>query len=74
MPDISEGLGGVEAPLGLGISRHAYLKRLIPAPSYHCGHCTLILCSGTLDPWMHRCVDCTKVTVILLLRYPHVLE
>ena len=37
-------------------------------------HCTLILCTGTLDPHMHRCVARTKVMVILLLTYPHALE
>ena len=27
-----------------------HLKRFIPAPSSHCGRCTLIRCAGTRDP------------------------
>ena len=49
-PNVSEGLGGVEASLGLGISRRAYLKSLTLVPSSHCGSCMLILCVGNLDP------------------------
>ena len=67
-------LHGVRDSIGLGISQRARLNRLIPAPSYHCGHWTLILCAGTLDPWMHRCVACTKLMATLLLTYPHILE
>ena len=40
----------------------------------HCRSWTLNLCAGTLDPWMHRFVDHTKVMVIQILTYPHVLE
>ena len=58
----------------LGEPWHAYLKRLIPAPSSHWGRCTLIGCVGTRDPCMQRWVMRTKVIAILLLTYPHVLE
>ena len=73
-PDVSELLGGVEALLGLGISRRAYLNRLIPSLSFHYERCMLILYDGTLDLLLHRCMACTKVMEILLLTYPHVLE
>ena len=73
-PIYLRGLVGVEASFGLGVSRLAYLNRLIPAPSSHCRRWTLILCSGTLNPRMHRCVAGTDVMGILLLTYPHVLE
>ena len=73
-PNVYEGLGGVEALLGMGIYQRPYMNRLIPAPSYYCGRRTLILCAGTLDPWMHRWVELTKVMTILLLIYPQVLE
>ena len=66
--------GIVTAFLVLGISQHAYLKMLIPAPSSHCRHWTLILCAGTLDPRMYRSVARTKLMTILLLTFPHVLE
>ena len=65
--------GGVRTSSGLRISRRAYLKRLSPAPSSHCGRWMLILCAGTLDPRMHRCVARTKVMAILILTYPHFL-
>ena len=51
---------------------HAYLNRFSPAPSSHCGLCTLIWCAGTRDPRIQRWVACTKVISILLLTYPHV--
>ena len=35
---------------------------------------TLIQCTGTLDPRMHRCVERTRVIDILILMYLHVLE
>ena len=63
--------GRVRVSLRLGISWRAYLKRLLPAPSYQCEHWTLILFNGTLDPHMHRCVAHTKLMAILLLKYPH---
>ena len=66
--------GRVEASLGLGISRRAYLNRLRLALYSHCGRWTLILCANTVDPLLHRCLACTKVMVIILLKYPHVLE
>ena len=59
---------------GLRISWSTYLKRLILGMSYHCGLWTLILCAGTLYPWIHQCVARTKVMVTLLLTYPHVFE
>ena len=65
--------GGVSDSLGLGISWRAYLKRLIPAPSSHCGYRTLILCAGNLDPRMHWCVAQTKVMAILILKELNVL-
>ena len=68
------GWGEVRTSYGLRISQHAYLKRLIPSPTSHCGRWTLILCAGTLDPQMHRCVSRIKVMATLLLSYPHVLE
>ena len=43
-------------------------------PISHCSLCTLILCAGTRDPLMHRCVARTEVISILLLTYPHVFE
>ena len=52
----------------------AYLNSASPAPSSHCGLCTLILCAGTCDPRIHRCVARTKVIAILILMYPHVFE
>ena len=42
----------------------AYLNKARPDLSYHCGLCTLILCAGTCDPLMHRCVARTKVIAI----------
>ena len=53
---------------------HAYLNRFIPAPSSHCGRCTLIRCAGTRYPCMQWWVVHTKVIAILLLTYPHVFE
>ena len=73
-PMYLRGWDGVGGLLGLGISRRAYLNKLIPDPSFHCGCWTLVLCAGTLYPRMHRCVARTKVMEILLLTYPHVLE
>ena len=67
-----KGWGRMKALLGIGVPRSAYLNMLILAPSYHCGHWTLILCSGTLEPRMHRCMACIKVMEILPLTYPHV--
>ena len=58
----------------MGISWCAYLNMLSLAPSCHCGRWTLILCSDTLDPWMHRFMAHTKVMAILLLLYSNVLE
>ena len=52
----------------------AYLNRANPAPSSHCGLCTLILCAGNIYPRIHRCVARTKVMAILLLKYSHVFE
>ena len=52
----------------------AYLNSTKLAPSSHCGLCTLILCAGTHDPLIHRCVARTKVIAILILTYPHVFE
>ena len=66
--------GGVEALLGLGISQRAYLNRLSPVLPCHCRRWTLILCAGTLDPQMHRCVARTKVMAILLLNYTNALK
>ena len=68
------GWGRVRTLSGLRIYWHDYLKRLSLAPSSHCRRWTLILCAGTLDPRMHRCVDHTKVMATLLLTYPHVLD
>ena len=51
-----------------------YLNRASPAPSSHCGLCTLILCAGTRDPLMHRWVARTSVMATLLVTYPHVYE
>ena len=51
-----------------------YLNSASPALCYQCGLCTLILCTGILDPLMHRCVARIKVIEILLLTYPHVFE
>ena len=64
----------VRALLGLGISWHAYLNRLIPELSSDCRFWTLILYASTMDPHIHLCVARTKVMVILLLMYPQVLE
>ena len=52
----------------------SYLNSANPAPSSHCGLCTLILCAGTRDPRIHRWVARTKVMAILLLTYLHVFE
>ena len=52
----------------------SHLNRASPAPSSHCGLCTLILCAGTRDPLMHRWVARTIVMATLLMRYPHVCE
>ena len=52
----------------------SYLNRDSPAPSSHCGLCTLILCAGTRDPLMHRWVARTIVMATLLVTYPHVCE
>ena len=68
------GWGRLRSSLGIGISWRAYLNRLIPAPYYHCRRWRLILCAGTLDPPMHRCVSRTKVMEILFLTYPYVIE
>ena len=51
-----------------------YLNRFSPAPSSHCGRCTLIWCAGTWDLSMQPWVEHTKVIAILLLTYLHVLE
>ena len=59
---------------GLGSPGRAYLNRFSLAPSSHCGRWKLILCKGTLEPWMHGCVAHTKVMEILLLKCPHVHE
>ena len=68
------GLFEVEVSPGLGFSQRAYLKSFSLVPSSHCRLCRLILCAGTLDPYMNRCVSHTKVMEILLWEYPHVLE
>ena len=52
----------------------AFLNRFSPAPSSHCGRCTLIRCAGTQDPRMKWWVTRTKVIAILLLTYLHVFE
>ena len=52
----------------------AYLNRFRPAPSSHCGCCTLIRCAGTQDPRMQRWVLRTKLIAILLLTYSHIFE
>ena len=52
----------------------SYLQRLSPAPSSHCGRCTLIRCAVTRDPRMQQWLARNKVIAILLLAYPHVLE
>ena len=59
--------GGVRDSRDPGISQCAYLKRLIPEPSYHCGHWKLIMCAGNLYTRIHRCAACTKVMAILIL-------
>ena len=63
----------MRASLSLETSWRTYVKRLILVTYSHFGRRTLILCDVTLDPQMHRCVDRTKVMVILLLTYLHVL-
>ena len=73
-PMYIRGWGAVGALLGLGISQRSYLNRLTPTPFSHCRRWTLILCAGTLDPWMNRCVERTKLMAIILLTYPHVME
>ena len=65
---------GLKSLLGLGVPWRAYLNRLITESSSQWGGLMLILCTVTLDPWMHRCVDHTKVMAILLLTYLHVLK
>ena len=47
---VVEGLGGVEALIGIGLPQYAYLNRFSPATSSHCGIWVLILCAGTLEP------------------------
>ena len=66
------GVGGVGGWIMVVVS--AYLNNSRPAPSSHCGLCTLILCAGTCDPLMHRCVARTKVIAILLFTYPNVFD
>ena len=73
-PDMFVRYFGVEVSMVLGFPCPAYLKRFSPVPSSHWGSCMLILCAVTLNPWVPWCVDCTKVTKILLLTYPHILE
>ena len=73
-PDMFVGWFGVEVSRGFGFSQRAYMKRFSPAPSSHCGHCTLILCSDTLDPRIQRCMAHTKMMAIILLMFPKVLE
>ena len=74
-PGIAKGVWDrVRTSSGLRISRRAYLKWLIPAPSSHCRHWTLILCTGTLDPRIHRFMAHTKFMATLLLTYLHILE
>ena len=51
----------VEALVGLGVPQRSYLNRFIMALSSHYGRWTRILCTGTLNPWMHRCAARTKV-------------
>ena len=72
------GVGGVRG-CGCGVLVYgggpcSYLNRASPAPSPHCGLCTLILCAGTRDPLMHRWVARTIVMATLLVTYPHVCE
>ena len=76
MISLEWGVGGFEFVGGGGglLCRSAYLKRLIPAPSFHWGRCTLIQCAGTRGPRMQRWVARTKVIVVLILTYPHVFE
>ena len=66
--------GWMQGGGGVMVVVRAYLNNARPDPSSHCGLCTLILCVGTRDPLIHRCVACTKVILILLLTYPQVLE
>ena len=66
--------GGLRTSSGIRISRRAYLKRLRPALSSQWRRWTLILCTGTVDPRMHRCVARTKLMATLLLTYPNFLE
>ena len=40
----------------------AYLNRFSPAPSSHCGRCTLIRCAGTRDPCMQHSVPNGQIT------------
>ena len=49
-------------------------EKVDTSASYQGGRWMLILCAGTLDPRMHRCVARTKVMTFALLTYPHVLE
>ena len=65
--------GGIFGVIVCGVYR-SYLNRASPAPSSHCGLCTLILCAGTREPLMHRWVACTNVLATLLVTYPHVFE
>ena len=66
--EVSGGVGWLWEPW------RAYLKRFSPAPSSHCGRCTMIRCAGNRNPSMQQWVARTKVITILLLTYPHVLE
>ena len=43
-----------------------YWKKRRPALSYHCGHCTLILCASTQEPRIQLWVALTRFMVTLL--------
>ena len=66
--------GGGGGVVVWGLRPAIYLNRARPAPSSHCGLCTLILCAGIRDPLMHLWVARTIVMETLLVTYPHVCE
>ena len=68
------GQNRVKVMIGWGFPQCEYWKKFRLELSSHCRTCMLIRCDDTLDPLMHRCVDCTKVMTILFLAYMHFLE
>ena len=54
---VGRGRGGIWSVCVWGSC--SYLNRASPAPSSHCGLCTLILCAGTRKPLIHRWVEAT---------------